>query len=102
MNTATLTSLIEKLIAEAVEGLLLTKEIVVERASPDARHTGSDGIHKDLELPKAELLGYCRRNGISRLELFGSATRVDQCWIRPRQAPIWFTAVVPIDPGRCP
>ncbi len=43
MSNATLTSLIEKLIAEAFEGLLRKKEIVVERASPDARHTGSDG-----------------------------------------------------------
>ena len=34
-------------------------------------------IHKDLKLPKTELPGYCRRNGIRRLELFGSATRAD-------------------------
>ena len=34
-------------------------------------------VHKDLELPASELPGYCRRNGIRRLELFGSATRAD-------------------------
>jgi len=33
--------------------------------------------HKDLNLPAAELPAYCRRNGIRRLELFGSATRAD-------------------------
>lgn len=33
--------------------------------------------HKDLRLPAGELPAYCRRNGIHRLELFGSATRED-------------------------
>ena len=34
-------------------------------------------VHKDLKLPVTELPGYFRRNGIRRLELFGSATRAD-------------------------
>jgi predicted nucleotidyltransferase len=34
-------------------------------------------VHKDLKLPVTELPDYCRRNGIHRLELFGSATRAD-------------------------
>ena len=34
-------------------------------------------VHQDLKLPGTELPGYCRRNGIRRLELFGSATRAD-------------------------
>ena len=34
-------------------------------------------VLKDLKLPETELPGYCRRNGIRRLELFGSAIRAD-------------------------
>lgn len=34
-------------------------------------------VHKDLRLPGSELPVYCQRNGIRRLELFGSATRAD-------------------------
>jgi hypothetical protein len=34
-------------------------------------------IHEDLKLPGTELPVYCLRNGIRRLELFGSATRTD-------------------------
>ena len=34
-------------------------------------------VLNDLQLPGAELPAYCRRNGIRRLELFGSATRAD-------------------------
>ncbi len=41
------------------------------------RGTEARMVHKDLELPETELPGYCRRNGISRLEVFGSATGVD-------------------------
>jgi hypothetical protein len=33
--------------------------------------------NKDLYLPAEELPAFCRRNGIRRLELFGSATRAD-------------------------
>ncbi len=33
--------------------------------------------NKALRLPAGELPAYCRRNGICRLELFGSATRAD-------------------------
>ena len=33
--------------------------------------------NKALRLPADELPAYCRRNGIRRLELFGSATRAD-------------------------
>ena len=41
------------------------------------KHTGAGMVHKDLKLPATELPAYCRRNGICRLELFGSATRAD-------------------------
>ena len=34
-------------------------------------------VHKDLKLPGTELPAYCQRNGIRRLDLFGSATRAD-------------------------
>lgn len=34
-------------------------------------------MHKDLRVPGVELPAYCRRNGIRRLDLFGSATRAD-------------------------
>lgn len=34
-------------------------------------------VHRDLKLPVTELPAYCQRNGIRRLELFGSATRQD-------------------------
>lgn len=33
--------------------------------------------HKDLKLPGVELPAFCRRNGIRRLELFGSAIGPD-------------------------
>ena len=34
-------------------------------------------VHKGLKLPGTELPAYCQRNGIRRLDLFGSATRAD-------------------------
>ncbi len=34
-------------------------------------------VHRDLKLPGTELPAYCQRNGIRRLDLFGSATRQD-------------------------
>lgn len=34
-------------------------------------------MHPALDLPLSALASYCRRNGIRRLELFGSATRSD-------------------------
>jgi predicted nucleotidyltransferase len=34
-------------------------------------------IHPDLKLPHDELAEFCRRNHISKLSLFGSATRND-------------------------
>lgn len=34
-------------------------------------------MHPALELPTVTLDTYCRRNGIRRLDLFGSATRAD-------------------------
>lgn len=34
-------------------------------------------MHAALSLPTDALVSYCRRNGIRRLDLFGSATRED-------------------------
>lgn len=34
-------------------------------------------MHKDLRMPGVALPAYCRRNGIRRLDLFGSATRAN-------------------------
>ncbi len=49
----------------------------LSRDSPDRQKLAASGGLSDAELPATELPGYCRCNGIRRLELFRSATRAD-------------------------